>query len=98
MLIDDQVLAALDRVAALAPLHNGVAIETIRTQRELMPDVPAVATFDTAFHATLAEDAYVYPLPWAWHADWGVRRYGFHGLSVEWAVERAGAASRPTRR
>jgi acetate kinase len=48
-----------------------------------------VACFDTAFHATLMEPAFVYPLPWAWYADWGIRRFGFHGLSVAWSVRRA---------
>ena len=88
-LVDDGVLADLDALSQLAPLHNPVAVETIRAQRELLPHLPAIAVFDTAFHATLPEAAYVYPLPWAWFADWGVRRFGFHGLSVEWSVRRA---------
>lgn len=87
--VDDDVLTALDELRDLAPLHNGVALETLRAQRELLPDVPAIAIFDTAFHAPLPEEAFVYPLPWEWYAKWGVRRYGFHGLSVEWAVRRS---------
>ena len=88
-LIDNAVLAELDAVSELAPLHNPIAVETIRAQRALLPDLPSVAVFDTAFHATLPRDAYVYPLPWSWHSEWGVRRFGFQGLSVEWSVRRA---------
>ena len=87
--IDAAVLGELERLVPLAPLHNGVALDTIRAQQELLPDPPAVACFDTAFHATLAPAAHVYALPWAWYTDWGIRRFGFHGLSVEWAVGRA---------
>jgi acetate kinase len=89
VVVDDDVLAALDELSELAPLHNPVAVDTIRAQRALLPDVTAIAVFDTAFHATLAQDAFVYPLPWHWYADWGIRRFGFHGLSVAWSVRRA---------
>lgn len=88
-LVDDEVLDELDALSELAPLHNPVAVDTIRAQRALLPGLPCVALFDTSFHATLPEDEYVYPLPYAWYADWGVRRFGFHGLSVEWSVRRA---------
>jgi acetate kinase len=85
--LDDDVLAALDEVTALAPLHNTPALEGIRLARRLLPHVPHVAVFDTAFHATLPPEAYTYALPRAWRNDWGIRRYGFHGLSVQWAAE-----------
>jgi acetate kinase len=88
-LIDARVLADLDELSDLAPLHNPIALETIRAQRELLPELPAVAAFDTAFHATLPEAAFVYPLPFEWYSQWGVRRFGFHGLSVQWSVGRA---------
>ncbi len=88
-LIEAGVLDELERLTPLAPLHNEVAVDTIRAQQELLPEVPAVACFDTAFHATLPPAAHIYPLPWAWYADWGIRRFGFHGLSVEWSVRRA---------
>ena len=88
-LIDEAALADLDGLADLAPLHNAVALDTLRAQRALLPALPAVAAFDTAFHATLSEQAYVYPLPWAWYEEWGIRRFGFHGLSVAWSVRRA---------
>jgi acetate kinase len=88
-LIDDAALEELESFMDLAPLHNAVALDTIRAQRKLLPDIPAVAVFDTAFHSTLTEQAFVYPVPWAWYEDWGIRRFGFHGLSVAWSVRRA---------
>ena len=88
-LIDDNVIGELASLEPLAPLHNPVAVWAMHAQRRLMPDLPAVAVFDTAFHATLPEDGYVYALPWSWYAEWGVRRFGFHGLSVAWSVRRA---------
>ena len=89
MLVDDELLAGLDRLVDLAPLHNGVALATIAAARDLLPAVRHVCVFDTGFHATLEPEAFVYPLPWAWYEEWGIRRYGFHGLSVGWAVQRS---------
>ena len=96
-LVNDDVVARLEEIAPLAPLHNPVAIRTIAAARAAIPNVPHVAVFDTAFHVSLPERAWRYPVPWRWADDWGVRRYGFHGLSVEWAVQRAGVllARRP---
>ena len=88
--LDVEVLAELDALRDLAPLHNGPALEVIAAARAALPGVPQVACFDTGFHATLPPAAYVYPLPYAWYTEWGVRRFGFHGLSVAWSVERAG--------
>jgi acetate kinase len=85
-LIDDGVMEAIRAVSDLAPLHNDVALATIAAARRALPDVPHVACFDTAFHATLQAEAYRYPVPERWFADWGVRRFGFHGLSVAWAT------------
>ncbi len=90
VLLTDAVLAALEDLEQLAPLHNHVAIETIRVTRRLLPGLSHVASFDTAFHATLPEVARRYPLPAEWVARWGLRRFGFHGLSVEWSVGEAG--------
>jgi acetate kinase len=87
--IDDEVLARLDALADLAPLHNPVAIATIRAARKRLREVPHVADFDTAFHATLPAVARRYPVPDDWVADHGIRRFGFHGLSVGWSVRRA---------
>ena len=95
-IIDDNVIRELSSLEPLAPLHNPVAVWTMRAQRRAMPDLPAVAVFDTAFHASLPEAGYVYALPWSWYADWGVRRFGFHGISVAWSVRRcAELLSRP---
>jgi acetate kinase len=88
--IDRDNLAAIERLNDLAPLHNPVAVATIRAALKALPDVPHVAVFDTAFHATLPEVARRYAIPDAWVDDHGIRRYGFHGLSVAWAVRRAG--------
>lgn len=90
IVLDDAALASLDDLGALAPLHNAVAVETIRAARKALPGVPHVACFDTAFHSALPESAALYAVPEAWHTHWGIRRFGFHGLSVAWAVERAG--------
>jgi acetate kinase len=89
--IDDAVLQGIRDLAPRAPLHNPVAAEVIAAARAAFPGVPHVAAFDTAFHATLPIEAYLYPLPYEWHTGWGYRRYGFHGLSVRWSVERAAA-------
>jgi acetate kinase len=86
--IDDNVLGAIDALAEFAPLHNPIAAETIRLARARLSGQPHVAVFDTAFHATLPPAEYRYPVPESWYRDWGVRRFGFHGLSVEWATGR----------
>jgi acetate kinase len=88
-LVDDALLAEIERLDVLAPLHNAVAAAAIRDLRERLPSVPHVACFDTAFHATLPREARTYALPVAWIERFGIRRYGFHGLSVRWATERA---------
>jgi acetate kinase len=90
-LLDDDALAALEGAAALAPLHNAPALRMAREARAALPGVPQVAVFDTTFHATLPHEAATYALPERWRTEWGIRRYGFHGLSVQWAVERIAA-------
>jgi acetate kinase len=87
-LLDEEVKAAIRALSALAPLHNEPALEAIEIAQRALPKVPHVAVFDTAFHASLPEEAAAYAVPRRWREDWGVRRYGFHGLSVQWAVER----------
>ncbi len=87
--IDDGVLAAIHALREYAPLHNPLAARVIAAAREALPGVPHVASFDTAFHASLEPAAFVYALPYAWYEEWGYRRFGFHGLSVAWATERA---------
>jgi acetate kinase len=84
--IDDAVEKRLRELIALAPLHNRPAVDAIAAARAVLPEVPHIAVFDTAFHATLPPVAYTYALPDAWRRE--IRRYGFHGLSVRWASEK----------
>ena len=71
----------IEELTELAPLHNPASLEGINAVEQVLPKVPQVAAFDTAFHATLSEAARTYPLPQKWTQEWGIRRYGFHGLS-----------------
>ncbi len=87
--VDDRVVNGIEALAEFAPLHNPVAAATIRAARSALPKLPQVAAFDTAFHATLSEEQFLYPVPWRWHREYGIRRFGFHGLSVEWSTRRA---------
>jgi acetate kinase len=89
VLIDDAVRAAIFDLSDLAPLHIPAALSGIDAARAVLPGVPQIAAFDTSFHATLPEVAFTYPIPWRWTRDYGVRRFGFHGLSVSYAVQRA---------
>jgi acetate kinase len=79
--IDAEVKRTIEELTELAPLHNPASLEGINAVEEVLPKVPQVAAFDTAFHATLSEAARTYPLPQKWTQEWGIRRYGFHGLS-----------------
>jgi acetate kinase len=87
VLLDAEVEAGLEALVALAPLHNRPALAAIREARAALPDVPHVAVFDTAFHATIPVEASTYAVPTRWREEWGIRRYGFHGLAVAWAAE-----------
>jgi acetate kinase len=89
--IDAAVRASIAELEPLAPLHNAPALRAIDEAMERLPGVPHVAVFDTLFHATMPPAARTYAVPRTWREDWGVRRYGFHGLSVAWAAERAAA-------
>jgi acetate kinase len=88
VLIDAEVTAALEALAELAPLHNRRGVAAIREAMLALPDLPHVAVFDTAFHQTMPDEASTYALPARWRKDWDIRRFGFHGLSVQWAAER----------
>ncbi|MGX8715768.1 MAG: acetate/propionate family kinase [Lachnospiraceae bacterium] len=79
--ITDDVIAEIEACSALAPLHNPANIIGINACKELMPGVPMVAVFDTAFHQTMPEEAYLYALPYEYYEKYAVRRYGFHGTS-----------------
>jgi acetate kinase len=88
VVIDDDVRRELEELSELAPLHNVPAIAAIDEARRALPSVPHIAVFDTAFHATIPDEARTYALPRRWREEWGIRRFGFHGLSVAWAAER----------
>src|SRR5205807_1782150 len=83
------VLKAIADLAELAPLHNPANLEGIQAAQSALASVPHVAVFDTAFHATIPEAARVYPLPYEWYTTWGLRRYGFHGLSHSYCAGQA---------
>jgi acetate kinase len=87
--VDEPTRRALDRVADLAPLHVPPALRLLDQLRTVLPGVPHVVCPDTAFHADLPEAAATYPLPAEWRSRWGLRRYGFHGLSYAYATRRA---------
>jgi acetate kinase len=85
-LIDEDVVGAIEELRPLAPLHNEPALRAIRDARAALPAIPHVAVFDTAFHASLPLEASTYAIPKRWRDEWGIRRYGFHGLAVESVV------------
>lgn len=89
VLIDEAVLEGIKEVQDLAPLHNPPNISGIEAAQINLPDVPHIAIFDTAFHQTMPEHAYMYPLPYEWYTKYGVRRYGFHGTSHLYVSKRA---------
>lgn len=94
--IDAAVKAAIGELATLAPLHNPAALEALVAAETILPGVPQVAAFDTAFHSQMPPAAYLYPLPYRWYEEWGIRRFGFHGLSHAYCTGRAAALlSRP---
>ena len=82
------VLSRVRGLSELAPLHNPPAVAALQAVGALLPDTPQVACFDTAFHAQIPDRAAVYAVPWEWTQRWGVRRYGFHGLSHSYAFRR----------
>ena len=89
VLINDTVIAVLKEVSPLAPLHNPANITGIESMMSAMPGIPNVGVFDTAFHATMPAESYIYALPYEWYEKYGVRRYGFHGTSHRFVSERA---------
>jgi acetate kinase len=89
VIVDASVIAELEKLIELAPLHNPPALHAIAALGKVSPDLVAVACFDTSFHATLPEAALAYAVPSDWRQRWGIRRYGFHGLSHAYASRRA---------
>ena len=89
VVIDDGVVTALRELADLAPLHQPRSLAALDAVSTVLPGLPAVACFDTAFHATMGAAASTFALPARWRERWGLRRYGFHGLSHGWVARRA---------
>lgn len=87
--INDQVIEQIKSLSDLAPLHNPANITGIEAFRKDLPDVPQIAVFDTTFHQTMSEDAFLYAAPYEWYQNYGVRKYGFHGTSHQFVSERA---------
>ena len=88
-LLTEEAIAAIEECNDLAPRHNPANLIGIRACQELMPNVPMVAVFDTAFHQTMPEEAYLYGLPYEYYENYKVRRYGFHGTSHSFVSKRA---------
>lgn len=86
--IDAEVKRVLRELCELAPLHNPPSLAVIEAAEQALPDVPHVAVFDTAFFADLPPEGFVYPAPYAWYTDWGIRRFGFHGISHHYCTRR----------
>jgi acetate kinase len=89
MLIDDEVISMIEECIDMAPLHNPPNLAGIKAINELLPEVPQVAVFDTAFHQTMPDYAYMYAIPYSLYKKYGIRRYGFHGTSHRYVSKRA---------
>ena len=90
VLIDDEVIKKIEELIPLAPLHNGAHVQGIKACFDVFgKDVPEVAVFDTAFHCTMPEKAYMYTIPYEYYEKYGIRRYGFHGTSHRYVSHRA---------
>jgi acetate kinase len=88
-LITDETLAQIEELSELAPLHNPANVVGIKAFKEIMPNIPSVAVFDTAFHQSMPEQSYLYSLPYEYYEKYGVRKYGFHGTSHKFVSQRA---------
>ena len=88
VLINDAVIAAVEECCDLGPLHNPANLKGIYAVQKLLPEVPQVAVFDTAFHQTMPDYAYLYPIPYKYFEKYGIRRYGFHGTSHRYVSKR----------
>ena len=88
MLLTDEVLKAFEECSDLAPLHNPANLKGVRAVQELMPGLPQVGVFDTAFHQTMPDYAYMYAIPYELYEKYGIRRYGFHGTSHRYVSQR----------
>lgn len=90
--ITPEVMDVIEECSSLAPLHNPANIQGIKACRKVMPETPMVGVFDTAFHQTLPEKAYLYGIPYEYYEKYGIRRFGFHGMSHEYVAKETAAA------
>ena len=88
-IIDDEVIKKVKECLELAPLHNPANLAGIEAVKQLMPDIKQVAVFDTAFHQSIPQKAYMYAIPFEYYKKYGIRRYGFHGTSHQFVAEKA---------
>lgn len=88
VLITDEVIEAIKECTPLAPLHNPAGLTGIEACKKVMPGKPMVAVFDTAFHQTIPEERYIYPIPYKYYEKYGIRKYGFHGTSHRYVSKR----------
>ena len=89
VLITDEILKEIEEISYLAPLHNPANVVGIKAFKNVLPNVPAVAVFDTAFHQSMPEKSFLYSLPYEYYTEYGIRKYGFHGTSHKYVSERA---------
>ncbi|TFD98224.1 acetate kinase [Jeotgalibacillus sp. R-1-5s-1] len=89
VVITEETIEKFEELSELAPLHNPANITGIKAFRNVLPEVPAVAVFDTAFHQTMPESSFLYSLPYDYYKDFGIRKYGFHGTSHKYVSQRA---------
>lgn len=87
VIITDEVVNDLEKFKEFAPLHNPANILGIKAFKDVLPDVPMVGVFDTAFHQTMNKETYLYPVPYKWYSEYGVRKYGFHGTSHRYITD-----------
>jgi len=88
VIIDDEVIEEIEKCIDLAPLHNPAGVTGIKAAKKVLPEVPMVAVFDTAFHQTMPSKAYVYQIPYRYYTSYKIRKYGFHGTSHKYVSER----------
>ena len=88
VIITEEVIEEIEKCSDLAPLHNPNAIAGIRACQKVVPNMKMVAVFDTAFHQTIPKEKYIYPIPYKYYEKYGIRKYGFHGISHEYVANR----------
>lgn len=88
VLLTEEVITAVEELSDLAPLHNPANLVGVRAFKEVIPSAVAVGVFDTAFHQTMEEENFLYPVPYEWYKEYGVRKYGFHGTSHKYVSEK----------